>query len=90
MKRVLTCISHYLEAPNTVQVITFASSLKLLGTNKYKLNVKVTVLETSGAGFMKGLKSGLRLKSETLGSNVVNILLSLWTQTQSISQTGST
>ena len=43
-----------------------------------------------GAGFMKGLKSGLRLKSETLGSNVVNILLSLWTQTQSISQTGST
>ena len=44
----------------------------------------------SGAGFMKGLKSGLRLKSETLGSNVVNILLSLWTQTQSISQTGST
>ena len=43
-----------------------------------------------GAGFMKGLKSGLRLKSETLGSNIVNILLSLWTQTQSISQTGST
>ena len=45
---------------------------------------------SSGAGFMKGLKSGLRLKSETLGSNIVNILLSLWTQTQSISQTGST
>ena len=43
-----------------------------------------------GAGFMKGLKSGLRLKSETLGSNIVNILLSLWTQTQSISETGST
>ena len=42
----------------------------------------------SGAGFMKGLKSGRRLKSETLGSNIVNILLSLWTQTQSISQTG--
>ena len=47
-------------------------------------------LYITGAGFMKGLKSGLRLKSETLGSNVVNILLSLWTQTQSISQTGST
>ena len=47
-------------------------------------------LQRSGAGFMKGLKSGLRLKSETLGSNIVNILLSLWTQTQSISQTGST
>ena len=47
-------------------------------------------LQPPGAGFMKGLKSGLRLKSETLGSNVVNILLSLWTQTQSISQTGST
>ena len=39
---------------------------------------------------MKGLKSDFRLKSETLGSNVVNILLSLWTQTQSISQTSST
>ena len=38
---------------------------------------------------MKGLKSGLRLKSEPLGSNIVNILLSLWTQTQGISQTGS-
>ena len=46
--------------------------------------------DSPGAGFMKGLKSGLRLKSETLGSNIVNILLSLWTQTQSISQTGST
>ena len=46
--------------------------------------------ENPGAGFMKGLKSGLRLKSETLGSNIVNILLSLWSHTQSISQTGST
>ena len=36
-----------------------------------------TFLGPPGAGFMKGLKSGLRLKSETLGSNVVNILLSL-------------
>ena len=52
--------------------------------------VMLTMAEGTGAGFMKGLKSGLRLKSEALGSNIVNILLSLWTQTQSISQTGST
>ena len=54
------------------------------------LSLRPFMKSAPGAGFRKGLKSGLRLKSETLGSNIVNILLSLWTQTQSISQTGST
>ena len=58
--------------------------------NSYIQVSKMKKNGSPGAGFMKGLKSGLRLKSETLGSNIVNILLSLWTQTQSISQTGST
>ena len=42
-----------------------------------QIRINSIFLWFSGAAFMKELKSGLRLKSETLGSNVVNILLSL-------------
>ena len=52
--------------------------------------VKSASLYGPGAGFMNRLKPWVRLKSWDFVSNFGNILLSLWTQTQCISQTSST